>query len=100
MENCLIYDSVLRSFAQTREDRSCLYIDLASSRWVMNSRCNYEEYHVYMVERVLGILRHIMLLCHIALHLMTSFIIDDYVFYLVVESYLMFDYLYLIKLDW
>ena len=56
---CLIYDSALRSSAQTRGDRLCRYMDLASPPWVMNSRCISEEYHVYTVERVLGILRHI-----------------------------------------
>ena len=99
MENCLIYDSALKSFAQTREDRSCLYMDLASSRWVMNSRCNYDKYHVYIVERGLRILRHIISWHYIALHFITSFIFSDYVFYLVVGKYLIFDYLYLMKFD-
>ena len=57
-EICLIYDSALRSSAQTRGDRLCQYMDLASPPWVMNSRCIPDEYHVYTVERVIGILRH------------------------------------------
>ena len=76
-EICLIYVSALRSSAQTRGDYPCRYMDLASPPWVMNSRCISEEYHVYTVERVLGILRHIISWCHIALHPMTSFILDD-----------------------
>ena len=47
-EMCLIYDSALRSSAQTCEDHR--YMDLASPPWVMNSRCISEEYHVYTVE--------------------------------------------------
>ena len=50
-------------------------MDLASPPWVMNSQCISEEYHVYMIVIVLGILRHIIAWCHIALHPMTSFII-------------------------
>ena len=86
MRNLFDYDSALRSSAQTRGDRPCRYMDLASPPWVMNSRCISEEYHVYTVERVLGILRHIISWCHIALHPMTSFILDDYVFYLWLKS--------------
>ena len=56
---CLIYDSALRLSAQTRGDRPCRYMDLASPSWVMNSRCISEEYHVYTVKREIGILRHI-----------------------------------------
>ena len=100
MENYLIYESALRSFALTREDRSCLYMDLASSRWVMNTRCNYEEYHVYMVERGLRILRHIISWHYIAVHFITSFNFSDYLFYLVAEKYLIYDCLYLMKLDY
>ena len=37
-EICLIYDGALRSSAQTRGDRPCRYMDLASPPWVMNSR--------------------------------------------------------------
>lgn len=85
-EICLIYDSALRSSAQTGGDRPCRFMDLASPPWVMNSRCISEEYHVYTVERVLGILRHIISWCHIALHPLRSFILDDYVFYLWLES--------------
>jgi len=97
---CLIYDSALRSSAQTRGDRPCRYMDLASPPWVMNSRCISEEYHVYTVERVLGILRHIISWCHIALHLITSFIIVDYVLYW--WLYIMWSLIILIlmKLDW
>ena len=84
--NFWFYASALRLSAQTRGDRPCQYMDLASPPWVMNSRCISEEYHVYTVERVLGILRHIISWCHIALHLMTSFILDDYVFYWWLES--------------
>ena len=81
MKCCFIDDSVLRSSAQTRGDRPCRYIDLASPPWVMNSRCIFEEYHVYTIERVLGIQRHITSWCNIALHHMISLILDDYVFY-------------------
>ncbi|KAG5598473.1 hypothetical protein H5410_029843 [Solanum commersonii] len=35
----------LRLSAQTRGDRPCQYMDLASPPWVMNSRCIFEEYH-------------------------------------------------------
>ena len=52
-ESYLIYDSALRLSAQTRGDRPCRYMDLASPPWVMNSRCISEEYHVYTVEWVL-----------------------------------------------
>ena len=77
----LFYDSVLRSSAQTRGDHPCRYMDLLSPSWVMNSQCIPEEYHVYKVKRVLGILRHIISWCHIALYPLTSFSLDDNVFY-------------------
>ena len=51
------------------------------SPMVMNSRCIFEEYHVYTVEKEIGILRHITSWCHIALHPMTFFILNDYMFY-------------------
>ena len=59
MEIVRYYDGALRSSAQTRRDRLCWYMDLASPPWVMNSQCIFEEYHVYTVESVLGILRQI-----------------------------------------
>ena len=52
-EICLIYDSALRSSALTRGDRPCRYMDLASPPWVMNSRCISEEFHVYIIDKVL-----------------------------------------------
>ena len=52
---CLIYDNTLRSSAQTRGDCPCRYMNLASPLWVMNSRCIFEEYYVYAVEKVLGV---------------------------------------------
>ena len=47
------------------------------SPMVMNSRCISENYHVYMVERVLCILSHIISWCHVALHPITPLIRDD-----------------------
>ena len=82
MRNLFDYDSVLRSSVQTRGDRPYRYMDLASPPWVMNSQCIFEKYHVYTVERILGIWRYIISWCHIALHHMTSFIFDDHVFFL------------------
>ena len=58
-EICLIYESALRSSAQTCGDRLCRYVDLVSPPCVMNSRCISKEYHVYTVEKVIGIMRHI-----------------------------------------
>ena len=56
------------------------------SLMVINSRCMFEEYHVYTVERVLGILRYITSWCNITLHHMTFLILDDYVFFWWLES--------------
>ena len=79
-ENCWYYDSTLRSSAQTRGDRPCRYMDFVSPPWVMNSWCISEEYHVYPIEWVLGILRLIITWYHIALHFITSVILDGDVF--------------------
>ena len=86
MQNLFDYDSALRSSAQTCGYHLCRYVDLASPPLVMNSRCISEEYHVYTVKREIGILRHITSWCHIALHPMTFFILDDYVFVWWLES--------------
>ena len=75
---CLIYDSALKSSATWRSFWSVY--EPHESPWVMNSRCIFEEYHVYTVEREIGILRHITSWCHIASHPTTFFILDDYVF--------------------
>ena len=77
---CLIYDSALRSSAQTRGDRPCRYMDLASPPWVMTSWCTFEAYYVYTVDKVLDILRHITTWYHVALHFIPSLILDDYMF--------------------
>ena len=89
---CLIYNSALRSSSQIHWDIPWWYMDFPSLPWVMNSWCISEEYHTYTVERVIGILRHMILSCHIALHPMISFILDDYVFYWWLKStwYLIF----------
>ena len=98
-ENCLFLLYFIEMVWKKCRDRSFRHIDLASPPWVMNSRCISEEYHVYTVEREICILRYIISWYHITLNFITSFIIDDIVFYLVVENFLMFDYLYLMKLD-
>jgi len=75
------YDSALRSSAQTRGDRPCRYMNLASPPWVMNSRYISEEYHIYTIERILSILYisfHGVTLHCISLHLSFLF---EYVFY-------------------
>ena len=73
-------DNALRSSAQTRGDRLCRYMELASPPWIMRSRFISEEYHVYTVEWVLGILRQFSTWYHIALHFITSVILDGDVF--------------------
>lgn len=73
----LIYDAALGSSAQISGDHSCLYMDLTRPPQIINSWCIYEEYHLYAVKRVLYILRHIILWCHIALCPMTFFILDN-----------------------
>lgn len=52
------YDSALRPSAQIHGERPCQYMDLVNSPWIMNSRCIFQEYHAYMVERVLNILEY------------------------------------------
>ena len=59
MEIVYFYDSALRSFSQTSGDCQFWHIDLARPPWVMKSRCIFEEYDVYTVEKEIGILRHI-----------------------------------------
>jgi len=83
------------SISWVRRDRSCRYMDVASPPWVLNSRCISKEYHVYTIERVLDILRHIISWCHIALHLITSFILADYILY----WWLYITWTWLIKID-
>jgi len=75
-----VYDSALRSSAQTCGDRLCKYMDLATPLWVMNSRCISEEVSCIYGWVSICHLRHIISWCHIALHLISSFILVDYVF--------------------
>jgi len=73
--------SALRLSAQTRGDRPCRYMYLASPLCVINSWCFSEEYHVYTVERVLdiwGISFHSVELHCISLHPLFLF---EYVFF-------------------
>ena len=89
----LIFDSALRSSAQTRGDRPCRYMNLASPPWVMNFRCISEKYRIYCRESTWYFE---------AYHFMVSFCIAFHdIFHswwlcilLVVEKYLIFDYLY------
>ena len=73
-----LYDSALRLSAQTRGDCLFRFMDHAISPWVMNSRCIFVVLWIYGSESTWH-LRHINSWCHIALHLIASCILVDFV---------------------